>query len=206
MAAGDSPLEHPADIYNPFDASESKRLQTYADDVEKLFAFRFFHGPNLSVTIAEPGVGDTLEGPDDEAVHAIAGLFRSLYLDHEPTSYNAILKLLSRSVHERDAPRQRAATEELRNLRKWKERALSAGINTFTASGLELTPEVLIDVFLNTAYLHKDDAKIGALEGLQGDTFLMFEFLGAVQRLSEVFWIGRLAVSPILKTASLLQS
>lgn len=205
MAAGDSPLEHPADVYRPFDASESKRLRTYAEDVSTLVAFRFFQGPKLSVTIAEPGIGDTLEGPDEEAVYAVAALFRSLYLDHEPTSYNAILKLLSRSVRARESPTQREATDELRSLRRLKARALSAGMNTITSSGRELTPEVLIDVFLNTTYLHKDDTKMDALEDLQGDAFLMFEFLGAVQRLSQVFWVGRLVVSPILKTASLLQ-
>jgi hypothetical protein len=202
--AEESTLELAAEIYSPFDHAEVKRLRTYVEDVEALVASSFFHGPRLSVTIGEPGVGDTLAGPDDEATRAVAGLFRSLYTDHEPTSYNATLKLLSRHAHKHKSPRQREVIAELRSLRKLKTQALLSGGMTITSSGRELTPEVLIDVFLHGRYLHKDDEKMGTLEDFEGDVFLMFEFMGSLQRLSQVFWIGRNVVKPILGAPSLI--
>src|ERR1700722_1844741 len=168
MAAA-SPLERVAEVYSPFDHAEAKRLRTYVADVEALVASSFFHGPRLSVTIGEPGVGDTLEGPDDEATRAVAGLFRSLYADHEPTSYNATLKLLSRHARDQECLRQREVIAELRALRKLKTQALVSGGMTITSSGRELTPEVLIDVFLHGRYLHKDGEKMGTLEDFEGD-------------------------------------
>lgn len=111
----ESPLEEPAEVYSPFSPEDVKRLRTYAEDVETLVSLSFFKGPRLSVTIAEPGVGDTLEGPSDEATRAVAGLFRSLYNDHERTSYISILKLLGQHAHEQESPRRSQAIEELRN-------------------------------------------------------------------------------------------
>jgi hypothetical protein len=72
--------------------------------VETLVSSRFFDGLKLAVTVGEPGVGDTLQAPEDETVRAVVGLFRTLYNDHEPTSYAAILKLVSPHAHERQSP------------------------------------------------------------------------------------------------------
>jgi hypothetical protein len=165
---------------------------------------RFFDGLKLSVTIAEPGVGDTLEAPDDETVHAIAGRFRSLYNDHEQTSYIAVLNLLSRHAHDRQSPRRDVAVDELKRLRKLKAQALEAGLVTHLSSGQALTPKVLIETFINGHYLHKDERRMAVLEDLRGDVVLMFEFLSSLQRLSYVFAIGRAVVKPILETPTLL--
>jgi hypothetical protein len=158
----------------------------------------------LAVTVGEPGIGDTLEAPDDETVRAVAGLFRSLYNDHEPTSYAAIIKLVSRHAHERESPRRETAVAELRRLRKLKAQALQAGLVTYAPGGQALTPEVLIETFINGHYLHKDENRMAVLEDLRGDVVLMFEFLSSLQRLSRVFSIGRAVVRPILDTPDLL--
>jgi hypothetical protein len=200
----ESPLEEPAEVYSPFDSTESQRLRTYADDVQTLVSSRFFDGLKLAVTVGEPGIGDTLEAPDDETVRAVAGLFRSLYNDHEPTSYAAIIKLVSRHAHERESPRRETVVAELRRLRKLKAQALQAGLVTYAPGGQALTPEVLIETFINGHYLHKDENRMAVLEDLRGDVVLMFEFLSSLQRLSRVFSIGRAVVRPILDTPDLL--
>jgi hypothetical protein len=207
--AKESPLEHISEIYSPFDAADARRLRVYVDDVETLVASSFFKGPALSLTVGGPdlegqGISEKLDGPNEEAVRAVAGLFRSLYDDNEPTSYNATLSLLGRNVHEHESPRQRDAKDALRDLRKWKARALLPGGMTIKSNGRELTTVDLIDLFLYGRYLHKDDEKVGTLQDFPLDAVLMFEFMGAVQRLARIFWVGRNVVKPILETPSVL--
>lgn len=200
------PLDNPAAVYSPFDASESQRLRTYADDVATLTSSRFFDGSRLTITIAEPGVGDSLEAPDEETVRAIAGLFRALYNDYEPTSYVAILKLLRQHAHKREGAQREAAIAELRGLHGLKAQALQAGLVTYAPSGSALTPQVLIETFINGHYLHKDEKRMAVLEDLRGDAVLMFEFLSSVQRLTSVFTVGRSVVEPILKVHALVHT
>jgi hypothetical protein len=197
-------LEEPSEVYSRFDDSESRRLLSFADDVKTLVSSRFFDGLKLAVTVGEPGVGDTLQAPDDETVRAVVGLFRTLYNDHEPTSYVAILKLVSRHAHQRESPRRATAIDELRQLRKLKTQALQAGLVTYSPSGQALTPRVLVETYINAHYLHKDESRMTVLEDLRGDATLVFEFLSSLERLSRVFLIGRAVVRLILDTPELL--
>jgi hypothetical protein len=110
--AEESPLEHPAEIYSRFDAAETRHLRTYVDDVKAFTNMVFFANPARSLRIEDRPSTVRLTEIDDEAVRAVTGLFRSLYVPTEPTSYRATFNLLKRHVYE--SPLRDAALHELR--------------------------------------------------------------------------------------------
>ncbi len=208
MGDDDSPLRRPADIYAPFDTSGVRRLRSYVADVEAFVTSGFFNGPGLTLTIGgETGVGsltERLEAPSDEAVRAVVPLFRQLYSDTEPTSYTSTIRLLSENVQRRDSPRRAEAIDALRALRRWKREAIKQQGLVIRSNGEELTIPILIELFLHGRFLHKDDDKVATLDMFQLEAMLMFEFLGAIKQLAQIFWVGRNVVRPILDTPSLL--
>jgi hypothetical protein len=104
-----SVLQHRADeIYAPFSVVEVRRLRTFAGDVERFLASAFFKDLKLSATLGTPdgmgGLTESLEYPGEEAVHAVSGLFRSLYNHKDPASFHKTLNLLSEHVRARKSP------------------------------------------------------------------------------------------------------
>jgi hypothetical protein len=72
--ADESPLEHAAEIYAPFDAAEAKRLQQYVEDVELLADADFFNCDEWSVKLESrinERVVETLTYPGEKALHQI---------------------------------------------------------------------------------------------------------------------------------------
>jgi hypothetical protein len=135
-------------------------------------------------------------------VREVAVLFRPLYNDHEASSYNHALKLLSRRVGE--SPSRQEALDALRDLRKWKGEVLRMPGVAFNVNGEDLTPGKLIDLWLHGRYLHKGNANSDLLDSLPFAAVLQSEFMSLMYNLSQVFWIGRNVVAPILSTPALL--
>lgn len=138
----------------------------------------------------------------ERAVRNAAVLFRSLYNDHEASSYNHVINLLT--AHLRESPRRQEALDALRALRKWKGEVLRMPGVAVSINGEDLMPEKLIDLWLHGRYLHKGNAKSDLIDSLPFAVVLQGEFMGAMQRLSHVFWVGRNVVKPILAEPSLL--
>jgi hypothetical protein len=204
--AEESPLEFVTEIYAPFDTAEARHLRTYVDDVETIAGMAFFANPTRSMSI-EGGTDQPLtvklNDIDDEAVYAVVGLFRSLYVPTEPTSYRRTLKLLKR--HLRESPHREACVRALRDLERWEKEVSKTSAVQFIVNETPVSTQEIITMFLNAQYSHKDgdkaewlDAFGVAREALRG------EFLRAIYVLVKVYWVGRNVVKPILETASLL--
>jgi hypothetical protein len=205
VVTDESPLERPpAEIYTPFDVGEVKRLSEYVADVEELVEADFFKSGGwkwrLTGGVLDP-TEEEINYPGEQALHQIAGRFRQLYADHEPTSYNHILKIVG--AHVGESPRRQDAIDAIRDLRRWKREAVQHRGVSFDINGEDLTTEALIDLWLHGHYLHKGNAKADKLDALPLKSVLLSEFMGAISRLSQVFWIGRNVVKPILETPSL---
>lgn len=214
----DSVLRLAAEIYSPFDARETQRLRTYVADVEELVGSAFFQPGEQKLTLsAEMGgpLQSTLVYPGEEAVRAVVGLFRQLYNHHEPTSYHQIIKLLSRHAHEHGSEHRDAAVAELKALREWEKDALRpttaltwhhARPDGTIAYEEELTPEVLIDLFLHGKYLHKGNEKSDKLDAWPLTHVAQQVFFSAMTALSQVFWVGRNVIVEVLKVPALLDA
>ena len=140
---------------------------------------------------------------------------KRLYNHHEPTSYHQIIKLLSRHAHERGSQRRDAAVAELKALREWEKDALRPTIalkwqharpDGSIAYEEDLTPEVLIDLFLHGKYLHKANEKSDKLAAWPLAHVAQQVFFGAITALSQVYWVGRNVVAEVLKVAALLNA
>lgn len=214
----DSVLRLAAEIYAPFDERQTRRLRQYVADVEELVESAFFQPGEQTLTLsAEMGgpLQSTLVYPGEEAVRAVVGLFRQLYNHREPTSYNQTLKLLGRHVHDRGGPHRDAASAELKALRECEKDALRPSIalkwqhcrpDGSVAYYEDLTPEVLIDLFLHGHYLHKENEKSDKLDAWPLTHVAQQSFFGAMGSLSQVYWVGANVVREILKVPNLLDA
>jgi hypothetical protein len=214
----DSVLRLAAEIYSPFNVRETRRLRGYVSDVEELVGSAFFQPGEQKLTLSADMGGPlqtTLVYPGEEAVRAVVGLFRQLYNHHEPTSYHQVFKLLSRHAHERGSEHRAAAVVELRALRDWEKDALRPTIGLTwqharsdgsIAYEEDLTPEVLIDLFLHGKYLHKGNEKSDKLAAWPLAHVAQQVFFSAMTALSQVYWVGRNVVAEALRTPALLNA
>lgn len=201
--AEESALEHPAEIYNPFDRDEIERLATYKDDVERWTSMAFFTDPTRSLGPKKPGEERTirLADVDDEATHAVMGIFRSLYTGTEPTSFKRTMNLLK--SHLRPSPRRDEALHDLRAMQDWEKNEIERTPIKLVRGEQEFTPAVNIRAHLYGVYLHKDPGRRRELKSFPDD-FIRGEMLGKIYVLAQVYWIGRNIVTPILEESSLL--
>jgi len=70
----------------------------------------------------------------------------------------------------------------------------------------ELTPTVLIDLFLHGKYLHKGNEKSDKLAAWPLAHLLQDSFFGAIKQLSQIYWVGRNVVAEVLKVPALLRT
>ncbi len=204
----DSPLRYPAEIYAPFNEGDAARLRTYVRLVDDLVGSSFFEAAkDMSLIIGaemEGPASEELTYPGEEAVRAVVAPFRQLYNHREPSSYDAVLNLLSDHVHDRESLRQAEAQEALRDLKKWKREALRFQGFAMNLNGWRPAPKDIIDLFFNGLYFHSDHEQAGILDGGMPDAFLRFEFLMTVQILARVFAVGRNVVRIVLDETAVL--
>jgi len=213
----DSVLRLADQIYSPFGPRETRRLRNYVSDVGELVASAFFQPGEQKLTLSAKMGGpllSTLVYPGEEAVRAVVGLFRQLYNHHEPTSYDQIIKLLSRHAHERGSQHRDVAVAELKALREWEKDALRPTIalkwqhaqpDGSIAHEEDLTPEVLIDLFLHGKYLHKGNDKSDKLDAWPLAHVAQQCFFGAMTALAEVYCVGRNVVAEVPRGADAAQ-
>lgn len=213
----DSILCLASEIYSPFDVRETRRLRQYIADVEELTGSAFFQPSDRRLTLSAVAGGSlesTLAYPGEEAVRAVVGLFRQLYNHREPTSYHQALKLLGEHVHQRDSDHRSAATAELKALREWEKDALRPTVGLHwqhrgldgSVGSEELTPAVLIDLFLHGRYLHKGNEKSDKLDAWPLAHLAQHRFFGAMLDLARVWWVGRNVVSKVLAVPPLIDA
>ena len=214
----DSVLRLAEEIYSPFDVRETRRLREYVQSVEDLTSSAFFKSGKNTVTLSAQAGGPlktTIDYPGEEAVRAVVGLFRQLYNHHEPTSYNSVLKLLGHHVNERDSAHRDEAIAELRALRGWEKEALRPTMQLIwqhtrpdgtVVEEEELTPVVLIDLFLHGRYLHRGNEKSDKLDAWPMAHLAQQSFFEAMMTLSQVYWVGANVVKESLKVPALLDS
>ena len=152
---------------------------------------------------------------DEEALMAVAGLFRMVYDDNERTSFSHAMKLLSSHVDAAAPQLNSAAISALRGLRRAKGELLQqSGIQMVVArprpdSTLEeetLTTKQIIELRLHGELLHAENEKSDALDAWPIRGLPLFEFCGAIRRLARLFWVGRNVVAEVLKHDELLDA
>jgi hypothetical protein len=205
----ESLLDNPVGIFSPFDGEELKRLRGYVDRVERLVSLRFFQQrQSVEIMGANEGVITVgQDGFDEEALMAVAGIFRMLYLPHEKSSFTATMNLLLRHVSI-DAPQRAAALAELREIKGGRSELLK---RSDIAMVLErrhpdgfitrerMSTETLIDLWLHGHFLHDENEKSQALDQWPIKHIPLFEFCGAIRRFARLFVAGRLVVVKALE-------
>lgn len=197
-----TPLDHPLEIYSRFDARESALLHGFVSDVEAITESAFFRNPGGSLQIKFAGnepLTTQLEYAGEEAVRAVVGLFRQLYDHKEPTSFTSMYKILAANVRRRESLLQRDALDALRDLRDEEKARLrrTQGV-TLVVNGVELTPRVLIDLFLHGRYLHKGNEKSARLDRIPMGQIPQSEFHGVMTSLVALYWEMRNVVARVL--------
>ena len=204
----ESPLEHAAEIYAPFDARETARLRQFVTDVEELAASSFFDSPGQKFKLAWSADDETLttELPyaGEEAVRAVVPLFRQLYADREPTSYVQVMNLLSRHIKARESDLQADAIKALRELRRWPNEILASPGIKLVMNDEVLSPAVLVDLFLHGHYLHKGNEKSEKLAQWPVADVTRHVFFTTILQLRNVYWVGRNVVLRVLAQPQLL--
>lgn len=179
-----SVLAQPGDIYTPFSTLEVRRLQRYVDRVNQLRESSFFEHPGhrMKGTLVGVGVVQNLrvDSPGEEAVRAVVGLFRELYVDSNETSAKAVLGILDRHARLRRCALATQAREELRTFRdRLTNRKLKDPYGVYleeepSGSALvERPPSQIVDLWLNGEYLHYDLEKADQLGELEPATEMM---------------------------------
>jgi hypothetical protein len=165
-------FSRPAELYSPFDDDERERLSRLVRQVDRLRSYSFFaHPPHrMSATfVGGVAVDVRADAPPDEAMSAVAMLFRELYDDHSATSAVQILKLLSKHVHSRASDLQAEAVADLRAIRRaiaHRCRVDPRGVileELADGSCVARSPATVIDLWLNGEYYHFDRAKAAEL-------------------------------------------
>lgn len=217
--SSESPFEQPLVIYAPFDVGESRRLRQFVSNVEQLAASSFFDAPAGKLTISggtDTPLSTEMPYAGEEAVRAIAGLFRQLYSHTEPTSFPALRNLLSEHILQHPSPRQREALDAVKELRDIERQILRGDgqialvMARSNADGTEarenLTPRLLIDLFLHGHYLHSGNDKADKLAQWPIPDMARHVFFGAVMALRNLYWVGRNIVRRILDRPGLLDA
>jgi hypothetical protein len=202
----ESPLEHVAEIYSPFDAAETDRLQTYVLDVETLTQLGFFADPGRSLRREGVKIGNRINllDIDEEAVRAVVGLFRSLHLPGERTSFFKTFDMLKRHVV-RGSSRRAPVLRELDAFLHWEKELLDRTSTKIVVRGRTITAHEIVDAYLHGHYLHKD-AGLWRRTGLHAvpKGLSKNEFLNVMYTVAQVYWVGRNVVKSILNVPSLL--
>ena len=203
--ATESVLEEPALIYRPFREEEVERLTTYRQDVERFTAMDFFTDPTRSMGPKKPGEVRrfSLNDVNDEATHAVMGIFRSLFTHNEPSSFRSIVKLVK--SHVKHSERRQDALDDLNRLLRWEQDELKRTPIRLLRGDVEFTPVENIKAHLHGVYLHKDPARRRELQPFPSD-LSRAEMLGKVYVLAQVYWIGRNVVVAILEEPRVLMT
>jgi hypothetical protein len=202
-------IRHANAIYAPFESEDSYWLRVYASDVDQLVASSFFdEGKTLGLTFGADMECNTfteaLDYPGEEALRAVVLLFRPLYEHNESASFHRTSRRLREHIEAHESEWQAQALAELRQLSRDHKQALQPTVG-IDWNGVELKPRTIIDHLHNAHYFHRDPKKRPQLDAIQlGGGLLKYEYLGAIQELTRIYWVGRLLVTAVLDVPSLL--
>jgi hypothetical protein len=191
-----SPLEQPAEVYEPFTDQEREVLNTFVGNVRSLGKMRFFDQvpKTASVTYDSAGARPEMVEPEDEAVRAAITLFRQIYTSTEPASAAAALKILKRRIRGRPGPHQTEALAAVKELRSWLHEILEHGIGLGIVferpSGSDpITPRRILDAYFHGHYLHSGNKTRSARELDQLQPWARYTFCSVLWKLTHAYWV-----------------
>jgi len=213
MRDEDSPLEHAADVYRPFNRAESGMLRGFVLDARRLGRMKFFAQvpSRASWKVSEEGVSSNMTKPDDEALRAAITQFRQIYNPNEPHSFDKTIKLLKRSAHERNGPLRDAAITQLDGFIEAERHFLAGiGVGIVFDDGItqrSINPQTVLDAYFHGMYLHSgnDKSKLARqLDDLEpwGRLTLYSVMLG----LRNVYWMTANVVDRVLRVGAILDT
>lgn len=124
-------IEEPLEIYRPFTVEESTILRDFVANARLLGKMSLFEQTPKQVRVtwdARTGPSTEMAEPSDESVRAALTVFRQLYTGTEPHSFNTVIKLLKRSVHEHNGPRRQEALDFLSFYPEEQKSRMQSGI------------------------------------------------------------------------------
>jgi hypothetical protein len=195
-------INRAAEVYAAFDAAEAKVLREYVTVAHSLLAMEFLkHTWKWSVELKDGETStyeEKLDYVGEEALHDMASRFRLLYDPKNRMSFSAVERLLRN--HVRESPLRAAALDELKVLRQMRKEALKSPWK-LALGGEQVSAARVVELHLNSLYLHRED-KVDLLDNTS--VIVKAEFLSTVQRLAQVFALGRAVVAAVLDEPSLL--
>jgi len=206
-------LDDPVAIFRPFNTKESGILRDFSAGTRLLGGMSFFSQvPKKATWGWDAAQGETrqMDEPDDEAVRAAITQFRQLYSPNEPHSFNRVLNVLQRSIHELDGDRRQEALELIALYRSNAKEVMrpSIGITFERPSGVEdVSTEKIIDAYVHGHYLHSGNSKSKLARELDDmQPFPRFTLYTVMLGLRNVYWVAANGVDRVLATPSLLNA
>jgi hypothetical protein len=157
--------------------SDLERLQLFAQMTEELRASRLMQSrPDIGLTInwnPEEGMQTEVQQPDEEELRSFLMTFRKFFSEGEDVHFNAICNIAERRLEDDELRERLRAAREL-----WKY-AMREGPVGVTADDRVISPEHVLDLFINGWYFHNDLQKEAELGGLLPGV-VRYRFLAAV--------------------------
>lgn len=198
-----SVLGRPREIYRRFDAKETRQLRRFVQLARQLGRMPVLESIPDRVQLKFPAPPESPSAAvDNDAMFAAAAVFRQLFKDGEPVSFDKVFALLDRSVREHGGPLTAAASAALQTHRETRSEIPNAVgiVHQFsTPTGPKVfSPDELVRTFLYGEYLHSDDAKIRAIAALDATPLARWAFFHAVLLGAQIFWAGANVVEVVL--------
>jgi hypothetical protein len=207
-------LWRPREIYRPFTADEVEILRTFSTNVHELRTYSFFQQVPSQFQMVGTRIGQPIESrmrdPPREATRAAVSLFRHLYGQNEDANFTKVMKILKRSVHERDSEHREAALAILDLIYRGQQVLLDegAGIGMYYAAGgkrSRLTTEDVLATYLHGVWVHSDSDKSRRAAALdRAPPFAPFTFYTAIAKLTLLYIDAAVIADVALAEPSLL--
>lgn len=206
-------LWRPLEIYRPFTAEEVEILRTFSTNVHELRTYSFFQQlPSELRMIAARGepVESRMRDPPREATRAAVSLFRHLYGQNEHANFTKVMKILKRSVNDRDSEHRDRALVLLDSIYRGQKVLLDEGAGIAMYSAAEgrrtrLTTETVLATYLHGVWLHSDSDKRRRAAALDNaPPIARFTFYTGIAKLTLLYMDAAMIVDAALAEPTLL--
>jgi hypothetical protein len=169
--------------------SEVERLQLYVDLTEQLKTSRLVQRrPDIGLQVnwtPEEGMRTEVQQPEEEELRSFLLTFRKFVSQGEDAYFNAICNIAERRLENVDLKVRLRKAREL-----WKHAMRTGPMGIVDDDDRTITPEYVVDLFINGRYFHNDAQKEAELKRLLPD-LVRYQFLAAILDTTKaVFAVG----------------
>ena len=174
-------------------------LRRFAYRVDELQSFRLFEqgGLRSSLNISAAQIGAPVSighhEPDNDDLRSYLMAFRKFLLKRDPTFIGYVFGIAHRHITNEEFVARLAAARE-----KWND-AMKKGNVVYKVNDDQLTPELVMDLWINGGYFHDDLEKDGRLQELVRVPMSRWLFLDSVVTASKVIRLAGRVVKVALR-------